>query len=86
MDLDLENSADFYPTPPESPPAALLALALRSSEDDEDPKGSGSYDSWKACFLAGSRYKPLARIAIGKAITKAVLGRILKKGIEGRYQ
>ena|SRR5437879_4800574 len=97
MVLDLENSADFYPTPPESPLAALLALALRSSEDDEDPKGSGSYhdedpkgsrsyNSWKACFLAGSQYKPLARIATGKAITKTVLGRILRKGIEGKYQ
>ena len=56
MVLDQENSADFYPTPPESPLAALLALALRLSEDDEDaqgsrsrygedPKGSRSYNS-----------------------------------------
>ena len=34
----------FYPTPPESPPAALLALALRSSEE-QDPEGHGSSNS-----------------------------------------
>ena len=70
-----------------SPPAALLAVSIRSALGEELPKQEfpqeetvkvQTADSWKAVFCAGTR-TGVAGKADNRVITKAQLERMLKK-------
>ena len=70
-----------------SPPAALLAVSIRSALGEELPKQElpqeetvkvQTADSWKAVFCAGTR-TGVAGKADNRVITKAKFERMLKK-------
>jgi hypothetical protein len=77
-----------YPTPPASPPAAMLAASIRGIQDGEIlnkkgiPKAGTSQiprtEGWKAAFLAGSRSGAVGKVN-SKVISKAQLERLLRK-------
>jgi Reverse transcriptase (RNA-dependent DNA polymerase) len=50
-----ENPEDFYPTPDATPPAALLAAAIRRPAEDRVNEPVSKFKPWKASFCAGTR-------------------------------
>jgi hypothetical protein len=76
-----------YPTPPASPPAAMLAASIRGIQDGEIPRAgipkAGTSQiprtkGWKAAFLAGSRSGTVGKVN-NKVVSKAQLERLLRK-------
>jgi hypothetical protein len=77
-----------YPTPPASPPAAMLAASIRGIQDGKIlnkkgiPKAGTSQiprtEGWKAAFLAGSRSGTVGKVN-NKVVSKAQLERLLRK-------
>jgi hypothetical protein len=68
-----------YPTPPISPPAALLASVIREPENDKPPDHGGTnFEVWKAAFNAG-RLNQRVRIRDKKPIDKAKIKRLVEK-------
>jgi hypothetical protein len=83
-----ENPEDFYPTPNDTPPAALLAAAIRGTagESEEGMNGPVSrFEPWKASFCAGSRTQHNSRkhrrktIPENRTVNRARIKRILSQ-------
>ena len=70
-----------YPTPSQTPPAALLAHSIRRIGSDiiPTPEPLTTINTWQAAFAAGSLAGPIGK-ANGKVINRAQLQRLLKKG------
>jgi hypothetical protein len=71
-----------YPTPPASPPAAMLAASIRGIQDRVVPHTGTSQiprtEGWKAAFLAGTRSGTVGKVN-NKVVSKAQLERLLRK-------
>src|SRR5271168_4472106 len=83
----VETRFEPYPTPPLSPPAAMLAASIRGIQDKEIPKAGipkagksqiPRTEGWKAAFLAGSRLGAVGKVN-NKVISKTQLERLLRK-------
>jgi Reverse transcriptase (RNA-dependent DNA polymerase)/GAG-pre-integrase domain len=79
-----------YPTPPLSPPAALLAAAIQrpeSSELTETFSPSPKQDVWKAAFHAGQMRQHIGHLD-GKILDRAQLQRLLRSpmGMRGVHR
>ena len=53
-----ENPEEFYPTPEATPPAALLAGAIRQPNDETNENYATGFQPWKASFYAGTQVQP----------------------------
>jgi hypothetical protein len=79
-----------YPTPPETPPAALLSTTIQNSDDldtlasnllgQESKRFDSEFQPWKAAFLAGQRQRPVGKVN-GKVVDRDRIDRIIRKGM-----
>ena len=85
-DLNLENEIlkeqnQPYPTPPLSPPAALLAATIQEPEDSKPLHSFQSFgngqEAWKAAFNAGRMSQRVGNLN-GKSLDRAQIQRLLR--------
>ncbi|KAI7772858.1 hypothetical protein LA080_001633, partial [Diaporthe eres] len=74
----------LLPTPPRSPPSALLAHTIQTRSDEEEiPSAVESpvNSPWQAAFMAGTKAAPMAK-SDGNILDKAQIERRLRQGVK----
>lgn len=79
-----QTKFEFMPTPPQTPPAALLGHSIQAIKevDQLDPRREATQTvPWIAAFLAGTKAAPIGKME-NQIYDKAKLERLLRQGVK----